>query len=241
MNSLIKKYQNELVQAVEELKKLPVGHLTKKQTYFYHVVKSKEFGITRKPELIQQFCRKKYLLVRKAELEKVLKRPFEKFQLSSPHEIIPKLPKAYQNVPVIYFYHPAVGKWLEKSHRQNTIDLEKAKYIFDGIAFRSMSERMIAEQLASFELPYKYDTIANFNVYETFSPDFIIKNPFTDKTVVWEHFGAFDKEKYAIHMNDKMDKYLKHGYIENENLIVTFEYHLRDLERIKTLIRKIIL
>lgn len=103
-----------------------------------------------------------------------------------------------------------------------------------------MSERMIAEQLVKFGLPYKYDTVLNLN-YSTVSPDFVIINPFNGQTFVWEQFGAFHDLKYTDQMNDKMDAYLQQGYIEGVHLITTFEYHLRNLERVRALIRQVIL
>jgi len=71
--------------------------------------------------------------------------------------------------------------------------------------------------------------------------DLVIKNPWSGKTVIWEHFGAFDKAEYADSMNRKMDTYIKLGYTQSKNLIATYQYHIRNTERIQELIEQIIL
>jgi len=41
-------------------------------------------------------------------------------------------------------------------------------------------------------------------------------------------------------MNNKMANYAKIGFVENDNLIATFEHHLRDTNRIQEIIDRTI-
>lgn len=121
----------------------------------------------------------------------------------------------------------------------NTLYQENAKYIHNGVTYRSMSEREIAQKLNENNIPFYYD--ARFSTGATdLSPDFYIINPFTGKYFLWEHFGSFNIPSYGERMNDKLATYTKIDFIENDNLIVIFEHHLRDTNRIQVLIDQVI-
>jgi len=237
----LKKYTQELEQVINELSGLPEGSLIKKKSYYYHTVRDKQIGITRNPTLIRQLARKKYLLARRAQLDHNLnvKSP-EELDIRTSQQLIANLPAAYQTLPLDYFYHPSVPAWLAKQPRKNTLYRENEKYIYNGTAYRTMSERQIAEILHQNNLLYQYDCTFDMGV-ALISPDFVIKNPFNNTTVLCEFFGAFHKASYGEAMNDKLDNYAKVGYIEGNNLITLFEYHLRDPQRIQTILESTVL
>ena len=218
----------------KELLSTPPGRLgrrmVKKKHFYYQITGEKEISITKEPALIASLARKKLL-------QTMLKND----DFNSPAMLIKTLPKTYAELPPEYFYHPSVAKWQAAEYRKNTLFPEQLIYASTaGKLFRSKSEREIANILEQNKLPYRYE--ATLGLLNTdVSADFIIMNPFTGKTVVWEHFGLSEDEKYQRSMNDKMDDYLKTGYIENENFIKTFEYHLRDPKRIQTIIDNVIL
>jgi len=237
----IVRLQSELEVLRKELQSAPKGKLAKKGSTFYQLVGDKYQGITKKPELIQQLCRKKYVQVRIGQLEKNLSKSLSAFDSSSPKELIKNLKNPYQSLPLEYFYHGSIADWKDKIRAKNSLNPEQVKYVSaQKGSFRSMAERMIAEMLDSYGIPYHYDSVLNFG-YKSVSPDFLIKNPFTGKTYIWEHFGAFNQEKYADSMNDKLSLYMEEGYIPFENFIYTFECHLRNPKRVKELIQQIIL
>jgi len=241
IKNALKKYKQELDRINKELKTLPPGHLGEKRSYYYHINKEKHVGITRKPKIIRQLARKKYLLARKAQLERNLSKPLNEFNLSTPTEIIASLPDIYKTLPESYFYHPSIEPWLANPPRKNSLNPEHAKYnSSNNIQFRSLMERIIAEVLNEFNLPYHYDAVIEIGD-KLVSPDFIIKNPFTGETFIWEHFGAFNQEDYAKSMNEKMNRYIENGFGPLENLIATYEYHIRDTQRIREIIEQIIL
>jgi len=154
--------------------------------------------------------------------------------------LIVSFPKAYQTVPKSYFYHPSIEEWLAKPQRKNELFTENEIYTYNGINYRSLAERIIAEQIDKYGLLFQYDTVYDLGI-EQVSIDFVVVNPWNAKTVIWEHFGAFNKSKYADSMNQKMDTYIKLGYSQSKNLIATYQYHIRNTERIRELIETIIL
>ena len=232
--------KKELLKIDKELETLPPGHLGKRKTY-YHITKNRQIGISKKPKIIRQLARKKYLLVRKAQLENNISKPLNKFNSATPKELIASLPNAYRNLPESYFWHPSIEAWIANPPKKNTLNPEHAKYnSSNNIQFRSLMERIIAEVLNEYSLPYHYDTVIKIGGEEV-SPDFIIKNPFTGETFIWEHFGAFNHEGYADSMNRKMNLYMKNGLTPFKNLIATYAYHIEDTARIKELIEQIIL
>ena len=233
--------KQELDEAKEEFKGSPEGHLGIKQTTYYQIIKKKHIGITKNKSLIRQLCRKRYLQERIAQLENNISKPISEFDYRTPSELINSLPKAYLTVPDDYFYHPSIAAWKAETPKENTINPENLIYSSnDKIQFRSIAERSIAEQLDNYGLPYRYDTVIKIYGKEV-SPDFIIRNPYTGRSFIWEHFGAFHEEKYEESMNKKMDLYLRKGLIPSVNLISTYGYHIRDTRRIKKIIEEIIL
>ena len=237
-----KSTKKELVDIEKELSQLPNGKLYIKREMFYSYYcpsKKKEKCITKNPELIRQLARCEYLQTRKKQLENNLSHSISEFDHRTPHQLIATLPKAYQSVPEAYFYHPSVESWLSHPPRINTLNPEDAKYLYKDITYRTLSEREIAKKLDENGLLFYYDSRFDIGIAEV-SPDFYIKNPFNGKIFLWEFFGAFHIPNYGKRMNDKMASYPKIGFTENDNLIITFEYHLRDTECLQDIIDKII-
>ena len=238
------RYNKELKDISAELETLPPGRLAKNDKTYVHIIGDKRIGITRNPALIQKLARKKYLLARKKQLLnniKALGHPATKYDSRLPHEIIASFSATYRNLPLSYFYHPSIEKWSEVAYSKNTLHQENLIYKSNnGIYLRSKSERDIANLLEEYQLPYRYDAIIAPAGIET-SPDFIIKNPYNNKTIIWEHFGSLHRASYEQNMNDKIDRYLTANFTENDNLIYTFEAHTRDLRRIENLIKQVIL
>lgn len=231
----------DLKEINQELATLPIGYLVQKANSYYHVTNEQHKAITKNIPLIKQLCRKRYLLLRCSQLElNMSARHPSHLDTRRPQELIATMPKAYQTVPISYFYHPKVNDWLEKPYKTNTLFPENAIYPYNGINFRSMAERTIAQQLDHYQLLYQYEPTFNIGSKQI-SPDFFIKNAFSNKDIIWEHYGAFNHEKYADAMNDKMDTYIKLGFTPSKNLIATYQYHIRNTDRLRELIEQIIL
>lgn len=248
MKEIINHYKSELATVEKELLTAPPGRLvrrTVKERMFYsQFVDGQSINLTEFPYLIKEHARKKLQSVRAKQLLKnieIIEQVSRKVKDPSIHKMISELSATYNELPTEYFYHPEIADWVADDYSKNSFKEEDAIYYSTaGTAFRSKSEREIGNILEEYGLPYRYDAVITVGG-RRISPDFIIKNPFNGRTFTWEHFGAFNQENYANRMNDKMDLYYRNGYIEGENLIVTFEYHVRRPERIKELIEQIIL
>jgi hypothetical protein len=244
MKNYTKKLKNELQSIEKELLSAPQGTLTKKGKYLYQNIDRKETGITTKPKLIKQLCRKKYLLARKQQILKnanLRVKECEKFDNRTTQEIIDSLPNAYQNLPISYFYHPNVERWVTMDYPKHPYPPTKRdKVTKNGVTVRSKSELLIANELELQNIPYRYEAtrmVDNKNEY----PDFTIANPFTGKIIIWEHFGALNLKDYEEKMNDKMDTYLRSGYVPNDTMIYTFEFQVQNAKRIQEIIENVIL
>jgi len=237
-------YEKWLSTINAELLILPKGRGAKKGTRFYHVVNGKEIGITKNTELIRMLCRKRYLLALKKRLEKniSISKPISKLISIKPEEIIRSLPESFQSMPISYFYHPSVEKWLTRPTKENTHE-GKTYEIKEGVVVRSKSEYMIGGLLESYinmyNFLYLYEPVLTLDGRTKF-PDFIIIDLFTGKVIIWEHFGALHEPEYEKEMNKKMELYLANGFIPFETLIYTFEFDM-NTRRLKDLIENIIL
>jgi len=235
------KIKKELKALEKELKTVPEGRLNRKGKYYYHLVGRKEVAITKDLSLIKRLCRKAYVTARITQLQNNLSKPIEEFDHRTPRELITSLSKTYQDAPISYFYHPSVEKWLAKEKKQNPYPMQNGfRTSLHKILLRSKSEHIIASLLEEYGLLYKYDTelvIGGKSKY----PDFQIINPFTGKTVIWEHFGALNQPSYKASMDEKMKLYAQAGYISNETIIFTFEIDIISENRLRDLIEQVIL
>lgn len=236
-------FQDELQKILEELKTSPEGYLGKRGKYYYHVIGTKEIGITNKFLTIRQLCRKKYLHARQKQIEYNLNlkpKNFDKFDHRTPRELIKSFPKAYQGFSLSYFYHPSIETWLKEPYEKHPYPPEEGYTTKSGVQVRSKSELMIATQLENYQIPYRYEAMLRVGNKKE-CPDFTIKSPFTAKTINWEHLGALHLADYIKKMNEKMDAYLAHGYKLNDTLIYTFEFQIKNINRIQKIIEEIIL
>lgn len=103
-------------------------------------------------------------------------------------------------------YHPE-----EKTHDSPT-----------GRYFRSKSEVFIDIELASLNIPNRYECRLVLNGEDRY-PDFTVLKVSTGELKYWEHFGRMDDPNYAKKAYRKIDEYIEAGFIPGENLICTFE------------------
>ena len=235
----LKNFMKELEEINKEVATLPIGHLVRKGKFYYHRIGKKDTGITKKPEIIRLLCRKKYLIARKEQLANMML-DIKCFDIYTPRELITEFSSVYQELPISYFYHPLIETWLAEPYEKHPYPSEAGWGTKNGVSVRSKSEYLIATELENYQIPYRYEAVLRLGNKKE-SPDFTIKNPFTGKTIIWEHFGALHLPDYEKKMNEKMDAYLTHGYLPNETLIYTFEFHLKKVSRIQKIIEEIIL
>jgi len=237
----LQKVENELEQLQLELTTLPVGHLNRRGKFYFHTINRKDVGITKNPKLIKSLCRKKYVLAQIKLLQKNLLMPLSEFDDKSPHELIRTFSKTYSELPMSYFYHKSVETWLAKEMTQNPYPITSGyRTSHHKVLVRSKSEQIIGSLLEEYGLLYRYDTKLTLGGKSKY-PDFIVRNPFTGKEVIWEHFGALHQPQYEESMHEKMNLYSQLGYLPNETIIFTFEIDITTQHRLQNLIEDIIL
>lgn len=99
---------------------------------------------------------------------------------------------------------------------------EKEHYTVKHERVRSKAEENIANMMAMYGIPYRYEFPLLLDNVER-RPDFTCLNVRTRKEFIWEHFGMLDMEDYALKNVDKISRYILNGYIPGDNFIMTFE------------------
>ena len=241
----LNQYKDQLEAVDQELQTLPEGYLLKRGKFYWHKIDKKELGITNDTELIRTLCRKRYLQARHKQLAKsiaAVSKSLDRVAKPTFDETVNSFSSAYQGLPETYFQrHSSVDVWLSDHYQKNPYPPDEWPYASkNGTPLRSKSEVLIANHLEDYGIPYRYDAALTLGG-QTKYPDFTIKNPFTGKLIIWEHFGALHQPKYEEIMAEKMGLYLKHGYVPFETLIYTFEFDVRGDRRLKDLIEQVIL
>lgn len=116
-----------------------------------------------------------------------------------------------------------VQKWLEKHPgQQNSYPREGQYQTNRGEMVRSKSEKIIADALEKYSVPYRYEPMLELG-YSTVYPDFAALNTRTRKTIYWEHLGILSDMDYASKNFKKIQEYEKNGYLQGRDLITTME------------------
>lgn len=95
---------------------------------------------------------------------------------------------------------------------------------------QSKSEKIIADMLYKFGVPYRYEYPIILNGVNTMYPDFTVLNVKTRSEMYWEHMGMMDNSEYCQKALYKLDTYTKNGMLPGDKLIVTHETSKRPLE-----------
>ena len=92
-----------------------------------------------------------------------------------------------------------------------------------GVMVRSKSESIIADQLFSRGIPFRYEAQLMVCGRE-FYPDFLILHPKDRRPVIWEHFGLMSSESYRESTVRKLAMYFEAGFELGRDLVATFEW-----------------
>lgn len=99
-------------------------------------------------------------------------------------------------------------------------------YTIKGERVRSKSEKIIADELYRYGIPYKYEMpleLENWNKKVVVYPDFTAMNCRTGRRWIIEHFGMMDKSSYYESAMYKLDTYEKNNLLLGERLILFHE------------------
>lgn len=119
-------------------------------------------------------------------------------------------------------------EWLAKEYPAKVFsDGAACLYTLDGLRVRSKSEVIIANTLAHYGIPFRYEFPITLKTeagaYVDFHPDFYCLNVRTRKEIIWEHFGMMDDLEYCEKTLKKIQIYEKNGFFAGQNLIFTME------------------
>ncbi|MDD4431055.1 MAG: AAA family ATPase [Bacteroidales bacterium] len=92
-----------------------------------------------------------------------------------------------------------------------------------GELVRSKSEVIIADALFDNNIDYAYEKDLNLGVDGIKSPDFTIEDAESGVLYYWEHCGMMTDENYRRRWEIKREIYAKHGIVEGDNLIVSYD------------------
>ena len=120
-------------------------------------------------------------------------------------------------------------EWAEKEYNRWEIYDEDVRGNFvtaKGERVRSKSEKIIADELTKYGIPYRYEyplELFDGCTYVTKRPDFIAISPVSLKEYIIEHLGLADIEAYMLSNSDKIYLYEKNGYLIGRDLILFHE------------------
>lgn len=91
-----------------------------------------------------------------------------------------------------------------------------------NLMVRSKSEVIIANELISADIKFKYEEMFNRDGHQCL-PDFTFVD-LSDKIIIWEHLGMLTVPEYKTSWEKKLKFYNSIGFIEGENLFTTHDH-----------------
>lgn len=234
-----------LVQLKKAPKNTPPGHLRVAQKggkgpYFYHYTSPQDFNgkyIRKKQQdLAKALAQKDYTLKLIKLLEKESQSLSEYLTQTKNGTAIQSLYKslcpARQALvtPATLTDQQFAAQWKNVSWQGLAFAPDAPQYdTANGEVVRSKSEVIIADTLARYGIPYRYEFPLQLKKApkdkgtSAFYPDFCCLNIHSRKEFYWEHFGLMDDADYATNAAGKLRLYAENGIFPGRNLIITME------------------
>lgn len=179
--------------------------------------------------LIQALIQKEYdqKLIRVLEKESlVLERARKFYERIDLQQVYSKMGQEKRKF-VTPVYEPTevfVKNWKEDIHEEPAFMEDSSVYFTkNNERVRSKSEVIIANLLADYGVPYKYEYPLMDKTGIWAWPDFTVLNVKRRRVYYWEHMGMMEEASYAKGAIKKIANYEKHGLYQGESLIVSFE------------------
>lgn len=117
-----------------------------------------------------------------------------------------------------------IQRWIDENpDHQNDFYGEGRIATSNGDYVRSKSERIIADLLDKYHVPYRYEARLELSSRHVVYPDFMVLNVRSRKTLYWEHLGLLSEFDYAKKNFNKINDYEEVGIMLGRNLIITME------------------
>ncbi|QFJ55158.1 hypothetical protein [Pseudobutyrivibrio xylanivorans] len=159
-------------------------------------------------------------------LKNVLEKFLSKYDVDEITEVYEKLSPARKELllPIIESSEAYIQRWIEENpEHQNEYYGEGNIATADGGYVRSKSERIIADLLDKYHVPYRYEPRLELRGRHIVYPDFMILNVRKRKTLYWEHLGLLSEYDYAKKNFNKINDYEEGGLFLGRDLIITME------------------
>jgi len=176
----------------------------------------------------REYCEKLQKEIK--EYKKVLQKTKDLYQKNSLENIYRELyPGRKQLVePLVRPTEDIIEEFENSEYEGKTFDRENTTefYTMKEERVRSKSEKIIADELYRYGIPYKYEMpleLDNWNKKVIIYPDFTTLNCRTGKKWIIEHFGMMDKPSYYESTMYKLDTYEKNNFLLGESLILFHE------------------
>ena len=191
---------------------------------------------------ICDLARKEYLRVSMDALRKNVAildsagKEIEGLELDS---LLSKMTMAYRKLPEECFFANASGSadmlsadnegrfrrhrdWADEPYEKSDYMPEHRRFMTSGgFKVRSKSEQLIAEQLLSCGVPFRYEQVVHIDGL-SYSADFTFRDRDL-KPFYWEHAGMMDDPRYLNRHCRKMDSFESIGIVPWKNLIITYD------------------
>lgn len=229
MNDMQKKVNDELEKSRDGWmeRRIRNGHVS------YNLVikknnRRKSRSITDNEKILKQMARKKFLTLKKKEIEIILKtirNSSKKIKRTEKNSALSQAMSFYPEIPMSYFLGiENLGIWDGTQQSQNDFKEENKIIKSDkGVFMRSKSERIIAARFDFYGVPYIYEQEIKLKSGKKIYPDFTLINPVTKEIIYWEHFGMMNDINYVNKNLNKLREYISNEIVPGKNLIVTFE------------------
>ena len=189
----------------------------------------KQYAGKKQLRLVSKIIQKDYevaainiLEMQKTKLEHII----NTYDIETINKLYENMPEAKKKliIPIIETDEMYIQRWLEEHPGdQNPFPSEGKYYISQGVYVRSKSEKIIADMLDKYSVPYRYEPMLELDTRHTVYPDFVILNVKERKTIYWEHLGMLDDVDYARKNFEKIAIYEANGYNVGDNLLISME------------------
>lgn len=217
---------------------------------------TKKYLPRRKNGEVRQLAQKKYDSLMLDEIHKqleILDHFVQEYNPERTAEVFGSLSDEWRKMttPVPLPQKDYADLWLAKKFRGKKFSAESPVLLSsNGTRVRSKSEIIIANELTSLGIPFRYEYPYEMVWKDdggvqkgVVHPDFTCLNVRTRREFIWEHFGRMDDDAYANGTIEKLENYERNGFSVGENLIFSMETAVKPMipEKARYLAQKYLL
>lgn len=187
------------------------------------------------PDLAAAIAQRDYETVLLKEISdrlKIVRKARKIYEKTSPETSLLKFCENRQKLikPVYLTDEVYIQMWQQEQYEKKTFAEGTPEiYTIKGERVRSKSEKIIADTLSRYDVPYKYESPLQLTGYGQIHPDFCALNKRTRQEFYWEHLGMMDDEKYIRDAFLRIEAYEKNDIFPGERLLLSVETKLMPL------------